>query len=74
VVLEATATGTSAGRFSAHLRSAAEGSRLTVTGSFQGLSIRTAPKNCAGRPAHEADEDEELDLYEESDEPPESAD
>ena len=73
VVLETTGSGTSAGRFSAHLRSAAEGSRLTVTGSFQGLSVTTAPKSCVGRPPHQADE-EEVDVYEESDEPPESAD
>jgi hypothetical protein len=68
VVLEATGPGTSAGRFSAYLRSATEGSRLTVTGSFKGLSVTTAPKGCIGRPPHEADE---LDEYEEeSDEPP----
>jgi hypothetical protein len=73
VVLEATGPGTSAGRFSAHLRSTAEGSRLTVTGSFQGLSVTAAPRSCVGRPPHEADE-EEVDVYEESDEPPESAD
>jgi hypothetical protein len=74
VVLEATGPGTSAGRFSAHLRSATEGSRLTVTGSFKGLSVTPAPKGCVGRPPHEADELDEVDEYEESDEPPESAD
>lgn len=62
VVLEATGQGTSAGRFSAYLRSATEGSRLTVTGWFKGLSITAAPEGCVGRPPHEADE---LDEYEE---------
>ena len=69
VVLEATGPGGSAGRFSAHLRSATEGSKLRVTGSFKGLSVTTAPEGCVGRPP-EADE---LDEEEESDEPPESA-
>jgi hypothetical protein len=77
VVLEAMGPGTSAGRFSAYLRSATEGSRLTVTGSFKGLSVTPAPVGCAGRPSREPDEAEELDEPDEPDqsaEPPESAD
>jgi hypothetical protein len=71
VVLEAAGPGTSAGRFSAHLRSATEGSRLTVTGSFKGLSVTTAPRSCAGRAPRQPDEPE---MVEESDQPAESAD
>ena len=36
------------GRFAARLRSTTEGSRLTVTGSFRGLTVRPAPAECAG--------------------------
>jgi len=71
VVLEATGPGTSAGRFSAYLRSATEGSRLTVTGSFKDLSVTPAPRSCAGRTPQEPDEPE---VFEEPDEPAESAD
>jgi hypothetical protein len=71
VVLEAIGPGASAGRFSAHLLSATEGSRLTVTGSFKGLSITPAPQGCVGRPPQEPDEPEELD---EADQTAESAD
>lgn len=73
VVLEATGPGTSAGRFSAYLRSATEGSRLTVTGSFKGLSITPAPEGCVGRPAQELDEPEAPDEPDGSAEPAESA-
>jgi len=48
VVLEATGPAASAGRFSAYLQSATEGSRLTVTGSFKGLSVTPAPAGCVG--------------------------
>jgi hypothetical protein len=62
VVLEATGPGTWAGRFSAYLRSATEGSRLMTTGSFTGLSITPAARGCAGRPPQEPDEPvDELD-------------
>ena len=77
VVLEGTGPGTTAGRFSAHLRSAAEGSRLTVTGSFKGLSVTPAPEGCAGRPSQEPDEAEELDERDKAEKPdqfPESVD
>jgi hypothetical protein len=73
VVLEATGPGAAAGRFSAHLRSATEGSRLTVTGSFKGLSVTPAPQGCAGRPPQEPDDPETLDEPE-ADPPVESAD
>jgi hypothetical protein len=74
VVLEATGPGTSAGRFSAYLLSATEGSRLTVTGSFKGLSVTPAPQGCAGRPPQEPDEPEELEEADEADPSAESAD
>jgi hypothetical protein len=74
VVLEAIGPGTSAGRFSAYLRSATEGSKLTVTGSFKGLSVTPAPKGCVGRPPQEPDEPEALDEAEEADQSAESAD
>ena len=79
VVLEAIGPGRSAGRFSAHLRSATEGSRLTVTGSFAGLSVTPAPASCAGRPpgADDTDDSEETEEAEEAEEagkPVESAD
>jgi hypothetical protein len=75
VVLES--SGPAAGRFSAYLRSATEGSRLTVTGSFKDLSITPAPESCAGRPSRgpvEADELGEPDEPEETDRPVETAD
>ena len=71
VVLEATGPATSAGRFSARLRSTTEGSRLTVTGSFKGLTVIPAPQDCVGHPPEELDDSEVLD---ELDQPPESAD
>ena len=36
------------GSFAARLRSTTEGSRLSVTGSFRGLTVRPAPAECAG--------------------------
>lgn len=74
VVLEATSPGTLAGRFSAYLRSATEGSRLSVTGSFKDLSVTPAPEDCAGRPPREPDEGESLDEPDEPDQSAESAD
>jgi hypothetical protein len=47
VVLETTNPG--AGRFSARLGSATEGSKLRVSGSFQGLRVRPASAGCHGR-------------------------
>jgi hypothetical protein len=73
VVLEATGPGGSAGRFSAYLRSATEGSRLTVTGSFKDLSVTPAPEGCAGRPSRRPDETEALDEPDEPEEPDQSA-
>ncbi len=74
VALESTGPGTSAGRFSAYLRSATEGSRLTVTGAFKGVSVTLADPRCAGRPPREIDESEELEEPDEIDPPAESAD
>lgn len=73
VVLEATGPGRSAGRFSAHLRSATEGSRLRVTGSFKGLSVTPAPEGCVGHPPQELAEPDPEPLLG-PDEPAESAD
>jgi hypothetical protein len=50
VALKALGSRAGAGRFSAHLRSATDGSRLTVTGSFDGLAVTTAPAACGGEP------------------------
>lgn len=59
VVLEAAGRDSAAGRFSARLRSISEGSRLSITGSFQGLTIIPAPGDCAGRheEPYESDDD-----------------
>ena len=55
VVLESVGpAGTVAGRFSARLRSVTEGSRLKVTGSFTGLTVRPAAAGCVGRRAEES--------------------
>ncbi len=76
VVVEATGPGPTAGRFSAELRSATEGSRLTIEGSFKGLAVDTAPSTCVGRPAEEpdtageADESEELEESDDAGDPP----
>ncbi len=45
-----TAAGPGAGRFTARLRSSTEGRRLTVSGSFSGVTIAPAPPDCAGTP------------------------
>jgi hypothetical protein len=65
VMLDTAGPGTGAGRFSAALRSATEGSRVNVTGSFTGLTITPAPPDCAGRPREPEEgtepEDEQVD-------------
>jgi len=43
------------GSFGARLRSVTEGSLLRLTGSFQGLTIRPAPPECAGVPRSAVD-------------------
>jgi hypothetical protein len=48
LTLASVAPGAVAGRFKAKLRSATEGSRLDLTGSFQGLTVGSAPADCAG--------------------------
>jgi hypothetical protein len=74
VVLEATGAGAGAGRFSAHLRSATEGSRLRVTGSFTGLTVTPASTGCAGPPPEEPAEPAEPAEPDESAEAGEPAD
>ena len=59
VTLTAVAPG--AGRFSGSLRSATEGTRLTVTGSFQGLTVAPAPADCAGVAPAPADTQPDLE-------------
>ena len=68
VALQATGPGAVAGTFSAALRSATEGSRLTITGSFKGLTVAPAPPECAGRAAPEEDEEEPAEPTDEEDE------
>jgi hypothetical protein len=70
IALETSGPGTSAGRFSAHLRSS-EGSRIAVTGLFKGLTVTPAPGNCVGGPAEEAGEADDIDV---TDVPQETAD
>jgi hypothetical protein len=73
VVLEATGPEASAGRFSAHLRSAIEGSRLAVTGSFKGVRVTLAPSDCVGGSSQDPAEPEAIGP-EEFDDSAESAD
>jgi hypothetical protein len=68
VTVAALGVGAGAGRFGARLRSATEGSRLRLTGSFQGLTIRPAPADCAG--ATQDPDDTMPDLEEEFEETP----
>ena len=63
VTLATTGPGGRSGRFSARLRSATEGTRLSVTGSFQGVTVATAPPGCAG--VAEDPDDPDPDLEEE---------
>ena len=76
VTLDTIGPGRFAGRFSAQVRSATEGSKLMVTGSFKGLSVTPAAPGCAGRAApQQPDEpDEPLDELDEPDRSAESAD
>jgi hypothetical protein len=55
VSLERLGASGAAGKFTGHLRSATEGSRLTITGSFHGLTVTPAPGECAGTPEPEDD-------------------
>jgi hypothetical protein len=48
VSLAAGGSGAGGGSFAGRLRSTTEGSRLNVTGSFRGLTVRPAPPECAG--------------------------
>jgi hypothetical protein len=48
VTVAALGPGAGAGRFAARLRSTTEGTRLTITGTFRGLTVETAPADCAG--------------------------
>lgn len=52
--------GAAAGRFGGTLRSATEGSRLTVSGTFRGLAVRTAPADCSGVAPDPDDSDPDL--------------
>ena len=55
VTVAATGPAAGGGSFSAGLRSATEGSRLRVTGSFRGITVRPAAPDCAGVPQVGAD-------------------
>lgn len=55
VTLAAMGPGAGAGSFAARLRSTTEGSRLTVSGSFRGLTVRPAATDCAGVPKNGVD-------------------
>ncbi len=73
VVLAAPGPDGYAGRFTAHLRAAVEGSRLTATGSFKGLAITQALPGCAGGPADESDEEDGLGESDEDEDPSSAA-
>jgi len=61
VTLAATGPGVGAGSFAARLRSTTEGSRLNVTGSFQGLTVQPAPPDCAGVAKEPVDTEPDLE-------------
>jgi hypothetical protein len=61
VTLAATGPGVGAGNFAARLRSTTEGSRLTLTGSFRGLTVRPAPPDCAGVAKEPVDTEPDLE-------------
>ncbi|HEY7505393.1 MAG TPA: hypothetical protein VH700_14940 [Gemmatimonadales bacterium] len=61
VTLAATGPGAGAGRFAARLRSTTEGSRLNLTGSFRGLTVRPAPPDCAGVAKEPVDTEPDLE-------------
>ncbi len=60
VTLAALNPGSGSGRFSGRLRSATEGSRLTVAGTFKGLTVTPARKDCAGVAPDPDDSDPDL--------------
>ena len=64
VTVAALEPGARGGSFAARLRSATEGSRLTATGTFRGLTVRAAPADCAGVPVDP--DDPEPDIAEEA--------
>jgi len=66
VTVESAGTGI-AGRFDAGLRSATDASKLTVKGSFKGLTVTPAGPECAGRPISPDDEDEATEPTDEDD-------
>ena len=72
VVFQAGKKATRAGKFSGYMRSATEGSRVTVVGSFKDLTVTPAAADCAGR-APEQPEDSGDNLVD-PDEVGESAD
>jgi hypothetical protein len=61
VTLAVTGAGVGAGDFGARLRSTTEGSRLTLTGSFRGLTVRPAPPDCAGVAREPVDTEPDLE-------------
>jgi hypothetical protein len=64
VSLSTLGPGVGSGRFGARVRATGAGTQLTVTGTFRGLTIRSAPSDGAGVPvdpdASEQDPDEEF--------------
>jgi hypothetical protein len=63
VALAALGPGTGRGSFGGRLRSATEGSQLTVRGTFQGITVTPAPADCAG--VAQDPDDSEPDVAEE---------
>lgn len=61
VVLSALGPGIGGGRLSANLRSATEGSRLTLKGTFEGLTVVRSAASCGGRPPDESDDSGDMD-------------
>jgi hypothetical protein len=61
VTLATIGPGVGAGSFAARLRSTTEGSRLNVTGSFRGLTVRPAPPDCAGVAKEPVDTEPDLE-------------
>lgn len=59
VTLKTVGPAAGAGRFSASLRSATDGSKLTVSGSFEGLTVTSGPPECGGEPEEPEDLEEE---------------
>jgi hypothetical protein len=61
VTLAATGPGAGTGSFAARLRSTTEGSRLNITGSFRGLTVRPAAPDCAGVAKQAVDTEPDLE-------------